>query len=445
MARTIDIFIPKRRIRRNELGRFLTAVKGYKAETTRLAPANPRVKEHDSEMPVHPLLGPEQIWKGGVVERYATDATQPCQCTSCFDKRTKDVEPRLPYYAPALVEVGNLPFEQAFEQALDFPAQYRASATQWVAREPTDDAFEESDHPRGQPENAGQFASAAGGGTTKLSPSRALVAAKADRSDLPEHIQKLKLPPGWGSVHYNNDPAADLLAIGTDAAGRKQYVYSEKFAKEQSTIKFARVRELEKKFDAMQTQNEENRKSDNPALRDAADLTKLIMATGIRPGSETDTKSKEQAYGATTLKGEHVHTDAMGGVTLKFTGKKGVKLNLPIHDPGVAELLSERSKEAGSTGQLFPKTNEKMLLAYLKRLGGTDEIKSKDLRTLKANNTAMGAMRMLGQPKTENEYKKSVMEVARRVSQVLGNTPSVALASYIHPEIFSSWRAGLTV
>lgn len=437
-SQTIDLFIPKH-VRRSQIGRFLTAVKGLRAEATKLPPSRPRVREHDSEMPVHPLRGPEQVWKGGVVERYAKDAAEPCQCESCIDKRTQDIEPRLPYYAPAYVEVGHLPFEQAYKQSLRFPEQYQIVPTQWVGREPTDDAFKEEEHPRS---DAGEFASKAGGGTTKLSPSRSLVAAKEDRSDLPEHIQALKLPPAWKDVHYHPDPESNLLAIGTDAAGRKQYVYSEKFAKEQSVIKFARVRELEKIFGDMHTKNETNRQSHIPVVRDVADVTKLLMETGIRPGSESDTKAKEQAYGATTLKGEHVHTDA-SGTSLKFVGKKGVKNNIPINDPDVAAMLSKRAEESGAEGQLFPHVDEKKLQGYVKQLtkGGA---KPKDLRTLKANNTAASAMRDIPAPKNETEYKKSVHEVARRVSKVLGNTPTVALASYIHPDIFSHWRAGLS-
>jgi DNA topoisomerase IB len=44
-------------------------------------------------------------------------------------------------------------------------------------------------------------------------------------------------------------------------------------------------------------------------------------------------------------------------------------------------------------------------------------------------------------PKTQAEYRKAVMEVAKKVSSVLGNTPVIALQSYINPSVFGAWKA----
>jgi DNA topoisomerase IB len=43
-------------------------------------------------------------------------------------------------------------------------------------------------------------------------------------------------------------------------------------------------------------------------------------------------------------------------------------------------------------------------------------------------------------PKSQKEYKKMVKDVATIVSKQLGNTPTVALQSYIHPAVFAEWR-----
>ena len=45
-------------------------------------------------------------------------------------------------------------------------------------------------------------------------------------------------------------------------------------------------------------------------------------------------------------------------------------------------------------------------------------------------------------PKTEAERKKAVMSVAKVVSSKLGNTPTIALQSYIHPNVFEGWKNG---
>jgi DNA topoisomerase IB len=48
-------------------------------------------------------------------------------------------------------------------------------------------------------------------------------------------------------------------------------------------------------------------------------------------------------------------------------------------------------------------------------------------------------------PKDAKEYQKSVRAVAKRVAARLGNTPTVALAAYIHPAVFVDWRAAAGV
>src|SRR5690606_25386923 len=42
-------------------------------------------------------------------------------------------------------------------------------------------------------------------------------------------------------------------------------------------------------------------------------------------------------------------------------------------------------------------------------------------------------------PRTKREFQRARMEVARAVSAALGNTPTVALASYINPTVFGAW------
>src|ERR1019366_2295781 len=129
------------------------------------------------------------------------------------------------------------------------------------------------------------------------------------RVDLPEHIEKLKIPPAWTDVRYSDNPDADLLAVGRDAKGRPQSIYSAKFSATQAAAKFERIHELIQKFDYISQQNEDAQRSSDPKLKDSADCLSLIMKMGVRPGSETDTGAKVKAYGATTLEGRHVVID----------------------------------------------------------------------------------------------------------------------------------------
>jgi DNA topoisomerase IB len=306
-----------------------------------------------------------------------------------------------------------------------------------VAAKATDE-WAESKHPRERSgENAGQFTSGGGSGGGSVS----LESAPSDRGEWPDHIKKLKLPPAWKDVKINANPDADLLAIGKDKAGRPQYVYSKRFQNSQSESKFARIKELDGKFEKIWDQNQERLRSGDAKQRDHAECSRLIMAMGIRPGSDSDTKAKVKAYGATTLEGRHIVKED-GQVCLRFTGKKGVAINLPVADPEIAKSLLDRAKKAGADGKLFPAVSESSLLDYTHSFDGGG-FKTKDFRTLLATRSAAKEVEKSDPPKDEREYKKRVMDVAKSVSGRLGNTPIVALQSYINPAIFAPWRSAL--
>lgn len=306
----------------------------------------------------------------------------------------------------------------------------------------SDEDWQESKHPR---DDDGKFATGSGGtaGPKKGEKSGALVAAHPNREQWPEHIKSLKLPPAWKDVRINPDPNADLLAVGKDAKGRPQYVYSGKFSASQAQAKFSRIQDLDRKFDKVRNQNLERMNAGDPKTREHAECARLVMSMGIRPGSDTDTKAKLKAYGATTLEGRHVVEE--GGKTfLRFTGKKGVSLNLPVNDPSLAKSLMERAKRAGADGKLFPGVSDKSLLDYTHTLDG-GSFKTKDFRTLLGTREAMNAVNSGTAPKNEKDYRKKVLEIAKLVSSKLGNTPVVALQSYINPAVFAGWRAQANV
>jgi DNA topoisomerase-1 len=159
------------------------------------------------------------------------------------------------------------------------------------------------------------------------------------------------------------------------------------------------------------------------------------MATGVRPGSEKDTGAEKQAYGATTLLARHVQVSPTGAVRLKFTGKKGVALDIPVNDPGVAHMLRAR---AAKGGRLFD-TTDVGLRGYAAGLAGGG-YKPKDFRTLRGTLTAAAEVKARNTPRGPADYKRAVRDVATVVAAKLGNTPTVALQSYIDPTVFAKWR-----
>lgn len=309
------------------------------------------------------------------------------------------------------------------------------------------DEFVESEHPR---DNDGKFGSG-GGGSKKAAEARPHLGTKKgpdgkrtteSGGPLPAHITKLRIPPAWTDVKFSSDPDAALLVTGKDEGGRSTSLYSAEHHAVRAAEKFARVKALTEEFDKIQAEVAAARK--DPATRDVADCLALIMSTGIRPGSDRDTGAEVQAYGASTLEGRHVRVSPNGNVSLQYTGKHGVALNIPVSDPGLAKMLMKRKETAGPKGRVFGKVNQDRLLKTTKELAG-DGFKTKDFRTNIGTSTALKLMVNREEPTDLKSYKKAVMDIAKEVSAKLGNTPVIALQSYIAPEVFGQWRASAGV
>jgi DNA topoisomerase IB len=308
--------------------------------------------------------------------------------------------------------------------ATDLPEKYRAWFNKYDPDQPR--------APEGTTEGGRWVRTAASGDREEL---------EAAGKEVPEHIAKLKVPPGWTDVFVNPDPDGELMVVGKDAKGRLQYVYSEAFTEGQMRAKFARIQEMDKTFGDMGKQVKSDQASSDLATREHADVTALIMQTGIRPGSMRDRGGAKTAYGATTLLGQHVKED---GMRLEFTGKKGVSLSIPVEDKGVGKMLRTRAREAGPDGRLFPKTTEKSLRDYVDGLGG-GSFSPKDFRTYTGTSMARDLISEMTPPSSFADYKKLVRSVAKSVSTKLGNTPVIALQSYIDPHVFANWRSALAI
>ncbi len=272
--------------------------------------------------------------------------------------------------------------------------------------------------------------------------SASLTQMPADRNKWPDHVKALKLPPAWTDVRAAMDPKAFLQAIGKDEKGRDQSRYSAEWKEAGTEQKFERIRAMNAQAKLMTKQVAHDQKSPNERVKATADAMSVVMSMGIRPGSDDDTKADKKAHGASNLEARHV-VQKGNKTYLDFVGKKGVDLSLEVTDPGVASMLKERKKAAGGgSGRLFPGVTDKTLLAYSHGLDGGD-FKTKDFRTYAGTTRAIDTIKEMPAPTNMKEYKAAVRQVAVKVSELLGNTPTVALQAYIDPTVFAKWQGNL--
>lgn len=245
--------------------------------------------------------------------------------------------------------------------------------------------------------------------------------------ELPDHIKALTIPPDWRNVMISLDPEADVLAVGKDSQNRPQYLYSQKHWDEAKAKKFSRIQNLiENKPQLVEIIE----KMDD---RESADCLNLILQMGLRPGSTKDTKSKVEALGATTLRGENV-IEEDGQISLRFTGKDGVYQDHVVPNEELAKMLYQRKQKAGDKGDLFNTTDAK-LRDKLHPLG----ITTKDLRTMLATETAHEWLSDVEPVTDVKEFTKIRNLVGDAVCSKLGNQRSMSLNSYIDPSTFENW------
>src|SRR5689334_16011694 len=74
---------------------------------------------------------------------------------------------------------------------------------------------------------------------------------------VPDHLN-IRIPPAWSNVKVNPDPTAPVIAMGWDAAGRKQRLYSVEHVASAKGSKFERVRALLSEWEDIRTQIEQD-------------------------------------------------------------------------------------------------------------------------------------------------------------------------------------------
>lgn len=254
-----------------------------------------------------------------------------------------------------------------------------------------------------------------------------------------ERVKAMALPPAWTGVQVAADPDSDLQAVGYDEKGREQRVYSATHNNRAKAEKFLRVKamvaELPKLDDKIKAVLGNGA---TPVEKDTAVAVLLIRRSGFRVGSKRDTGAKVQALGASTLTGKNVKVKG-DEITFDFIGKKGVHIEQRIQDAELAALLKDRINDSKPLFQ----TDPGKVRGFVKAATGP-AFKTKDLRTVVAAETALETIRDMKAPQGEKEFRKARLEVGRKVAAKLGNTASVALASYIPDEVFGQWQAKIS-
>ncbi|MGW0805782.1 DNA topoisomerase IB [Nonomuraea sp. NPDC002799] len=261
-------------------------------------------------------------------------------------------------------------------------------------------------------------------------------------------IKALAIPPAWTDVWICLSPLGHLQAVGTDAAGRRQYRYHDVWREQQDRAKFDRVLEVAERLPAFRKAvGEELGGRGLTRARVLAAAARLLDIGFFRIGGES-----YGTYGLATLRMEHVSC-SHGIVTCSYQAKGDIAREVEVADPAACAVLRSL-KALGAEGELlryrgdhgWADVRSEDINDYLRETIGY-EVTAKDFRTWHATVLAAVGLAVSRHAGAEGAAKKqrAVNRVMQEVSDYLGNTPTVARASYVDPRVVEAYDQDRTI
>jgi len=269
--------------------------------------------------------------------------------------------------------------------------------------------------------------------------------------DLLARIDTLAIPPAWTEVWISVHPNGHIQATGTDAAGRKQYLYHPTWREQRDRQKFDRALALAESLPvARRGVTVDLRRDALPRERVLAVAFRMLDTGHLRVGSERYAL-EHGSVGLSTLRGAHVRVEAGELVHLEFPGKSGQEWESEVRDPDLAAAVA-LLKRRGPRARLLawrdddgthPLGAEDINADIRARTGG--DFSAKDFRTLHGTAAAAVALARTGPRSSPSAQDRAIAAAVRATATLLGNTPAVARASYIDPRIIDLYRDGVTI
>jgi len=271
------------------------------------------------------------------------------------------------------------------------------------------------------------------------------------RSDVAlRRIRSLAIPPAWTDVEIDPDPRAKVQAVGVDAAGRKQYRYSQEFVSRRAQRKFRRMLPLARGLPLLrEVTNEHLGRDDLGREQVLATVVRLMCRAFFRVGSERYAVHNK-TFGIATL--EKRHLSLVGNdLFFHYIGKSKIDQRRVVADSPLVEVVKQVLTLPGD--RLFRYRDEEGVIrdvtapdvnAYLASILG-DRYTSKDIRTWGGTVRAATILADLGPAATAREAEKNITLTCKLVATELGNTPAICRSAYIHPFVLESYLIGETI
>ena len=271
-----------------------------------------------------------------------------------------------------------------------------------------------------------------------------------------ERCRDLVIPPAWTEVWICPWAHGHLQALGTDDAGRRQYLYHPQWRVRRDRDKHQRVLHVARALPDARAQVERDLALGDLSRNHVLAVAFRLLDIGLfRVGGETYAQDNG-SYGLATLRREHVRVTA-DGVVFDYIAKSGKQRSLVLSDERCAEAIATLKRRTDCNAELLAWRETVSPVAwrdltsddvneYVERVVGAN-MTAKDFRTWHGTVLAATAL-ALSPPAADlspSKRSRAVASAMRDVSGLLGNTPSVARASYVDPRVVDLWEDGHSI
>ena len=262
----------------------------------------------------------------------------------------------------------------------------------------------------------------------------------------------LVIPPAWTQVWICPAPTGHIQAVGTDDAGRRQYLYHPVWREQRDRAKHDRVLVVARRLpQARQVVASHLAQAGMPKERALGTAFRLLDLGFFRVGGEQYAEDNG-SYGLATIEKQHVHVTG-DEVVFDYPAKSGQERLIAVADPAVIAAVSElRARRGGGRellafrdGTRWRDLSSTDINRYVKDVVGGD-VSAKDFRTW--HGTVLAAVSLADRADdigSATRRKKAVRTAMVEVAQYLGNTPTVARGSYVDPRVIDAYESGTTI
>jgi DNA topoisomerase IB len=276
---------------------------------------------------------------------------------------------------------------------------------------------------------------------------------RVDEPEVLERIRELVIPPAWEDVWICPYPYGHIQAVGTDAAGRRQYVYHQRWRDRRDAEKFDEMIRFARALPGVREVAASHlRRRGLTRERVLACAVRLLDRGFFRIGTE-EYAEDNGTYGVATMLKGHARLGEGGIITFDYASKGGKRRVQSLVDRDVYRVVEALKKRRGGGPELLAYKNGRRWVDvrsddindYLKAVT-KDEFSAKDFRTWNATVLAALALAVSGEAASSpTARKRAISRAVGEVAHHLGNTPAVCRASYIDPRVFDRYRDGLTI